>query len=63
MFSVFNMGHRMEILCNNSIAPEIIDIAKKYNIDSKVIGYCEKSSLRGKNILEVKSEFGSFTYD
>ncbi len=63
MFSVFNMGHRMEILCNNSIAPEIIDIAKKYKIDSKIIGYCEKSPIPSKNMLEVKSEFGSFTYD
>jgi len=63
MFSVFNMGHRMELLCNNSIASEIIEIAKKYKIDSKIIGYCEKSPIQGKNILEVKSEFGSFTYD
>ncbi|MFW9900080.1 MAG: AIR synthase related protein [Candidatus Thorarchaeota archaeon] len=63
MFSVFNMGHRMELLCNNSIAPEIIEIAKKYKIDSKIIGYCEKSPIKGKNILEVKSEFGSFTYN
>ncbi|MFX1567308.1 MAG: AIR synthase related protein [Promethearchaeota archaeon] len=63
MFSVFNMGHRMELLCNNSIALDIIDIVKKYKIDSKIIGHCEKSPIQGKNILEVKSEFGSFTYD
>lgn len=63
MFSVFNMGHRMELLCNESIAPEIIKISKKYKIDSKIIGYCEKSPIKGKNILEIKSEFGSFYYE
>ncbi|MFX0103961.1 MAG: AIR synthase related protein [Candidatus Hodarchaeota archaeon] len=63
MFSVFNMGHRMELLCNESIAPEIIKIAKKYEIDSKIIGYCEKSPIKGKNILDMQSKFGFFTYD
>ncbi|MFW9999022.1 MAG: AIR synthase related protein [Candidatus Hodarchaeota archaeon] len=63
MYSVFNMGHRMELLCNESIAPEIIKITKKYKLDSKIIGYCEKSPKKNKNILEIKSEFGSFTYN
>ncbi|TKJ21149.1 MAG: phosphoribosylformylglycinamidine cyclo-ligase [Promethearchaeota archaeon Loki_b32] len=62
MFSVFNMGHRMELLCDESIAPEIMKIAKKYKIDSKIIGYCEKSPIKGKNVLDLKSEIGSFTY-
>ncbi|MFX1379350.1 MAG: AIR synthase related protein [Promethearchaeota archaeon] len=62
MFRVFNMGHRMEILCNESIASEIMKIAKKYEIDSKIIGYCEKSHRKDKNSLEIKSEFGSFMY-
>jgi phosphoribosylformylglycinamidine cyclo-ligase len=63
MFNVFNMGHRMEILCNESIAPEIIKTARKYEVDSKIIGFCEKSPLKNNNIVEIKSEFGSFTYD
>lgn len=63
MYSVFNMGHRMELLCNESIAQEIIQIAKKFNIDSKIIGHCEKSPTKGKNVLEIKSEFGTFNYD
>jgi phosphoribosylformylglycinamidine cyclo-ligase len=63
MFSVFNMGHRMELCCNESIAPEILKIIKKYKIDSKIIGYCEKSSIKNRNILDIKSEYGSFTYD
>jgi phosphoribosylformylglycinamidine cyclo-ligase len=63
MFSVFNMGHRMEILCNESIAPEIMKIVRKYEIDSKIIGYCEKAPLKSKNLLEIQSEFGSFIYN
>ena len=62
MYQVFNMGHRMEICCDESIAKEIIDIAKKYNIESKIIGQCEKSSYKNKNQLEIKSEYGSFNY-
>ena len=62
MYQVFNMGHRMEICCDELIAKEIINIAKKYNIESKIIGQCEKSSYKNKNQLEIKSEFGSFNY-
>ncbi|MBA7558301.1 Phosphoribosylformylglycinamidine cyclo-ligase [subsurface metagenome] len=62
MYQVFNMGHRMEICCDESIAKEIINIAKKYNIESKIIGQCEKSFYKNKNQLEIKSEFGSFNY-
>jgi len=62
MFQVFNMGHRLEIYCNESIANEIIQIAKKYKIESKIIGHCEKSPIKNKNIVEIKSQFGSFIY-
>lgn len=62
MFSVFNMGHRMELFCEEEHAKEIIAIAKKYNIQSKIIGFCEKSPEKNKNIVEINSEFGSFTY-
>ena len=62
MYSVFNMGHRMEIFCNESIATDIIKIAKKYNIESKIIGQCEKSPIHDKNLVEIKSQYGSFNY-
>ncbi|NHJ20514.1 MAG: phosphoribosylformylglycinamidine cyclo-ligase [Candidatus Lokiarchaeota archaeon] len=62
MYQVFNMGHRMELYCNESIAKDVMRIAKKYNVDSKIIGQCEESHLKKKNTLEIKSEFGSFEY-
>ncbi|MFX1326303.1 MAG: AIR synthase related protein [Promethearchaeota archaeon] len=63
MFSVFNMGHRMELYCNDIIAKEIIKIANKYKIESKIIGHCEKSPSKDKNVVEIFSEFGSFKYN
>ncbi|MBY8981910.1 MAG: phosphoribosylformylglycinamidine cyclo-ligase [Candidatus Lokiarchaeota archaeon] len=63
MYRVFNMGHRMELYCDKSISKNIINIAKKFNIDAKIIGYCEKSPLKNKNSLEIKSEFGNFSYN
>jgi phosphoribosylformylglycinamidine cyclo-ligase len=62
MYQVFNMGHRMEIYCNESNATEIISIAKKFNVEAKIIGFCEKSPSKGKNFIEIKSEYGSFEY-
>ncbi len=63
MYSVFNMGHRMELFCEESIAKDIQRIAKKFNIESKIIGYCEKSPSKNKNLVEINSEFGSFKYN
>lgn len=62
MYSVFNMGHRMELYCNESIAKEVIKISKKYNVEGKIIGQCEKSPFKEKNVVEIKSEYGSFEY-
>ncbi|MFO7794899.1 MAG: AIR synthase related protein [Promethearchaeati archaeon] len=62
MYSVFNMGHRMELYCNESITKNLINVAKKYDIEAKIIGQCERSPLKEKNMVEIKSEFGSFEY-
>ncbi|GAH08272.1 unnamed protein product [marine sediment metagenome] len=60
---MFNMGHRMELYCDESIAKDIIEIAKTFKIESKIIGQCEPSPSKKKNSLEIKSEFGSFDYE
>lgn len=41
MYKVFNMGHRMELYVEPEAADSIIAISKSFNIDAKVIGYCE----------------------
>ncbi|MFX1397081.1 MAG: AIR synthase-related protein [Promethearchaeota archaeon] len=61
MYGVFNMGHRMELFCQETIANDIIKIASKYDIEAKVIGHCEQSS-KQKNTLLIESENGNFEY-
>ena len=58
MYKVFNMGHRMEIYVDKSLADEIIAISKSFNIDAQVIGRIEE----GKKSLTIKSEYGTFDY-
>ena len=53
MYEVFNMGHRMEIYCNSSLANEIISISKSFNIEAKIIGKVEKSDKK-ELIIESK---------
>ncbi len=62
MYQVFNMGHRMEFFTNEEIAKEIIKIANKFNVESKIIGYCDNSPSDSENHLVINSEFGSFNY-
>lgn len=59
MYKVFNMGHRMELYVPQSIAQDIIDISKSFNIDAQIIGHVEASD---KKQVTVRSEFGEFVY-
>ena len=60
MYQVFNCGHRMELYVNPTIADEIIEISKSFNVDAKIIGRVEKSDSKK---LTIKSEFGTFFYE
>ncbi len=62
MYKVFNMGHRFEIYVYPEFADDIINIAKEYGIDAKIIGKCKKAKTKTKS-LTIKSEFGEFNYD
>tara|TARA_B100001029_G_C15056557_1_gene454840 strand:+ start:1667 stop:2827 length:1161 start_codon:yes stop_codon:yes gene_type:complete len=59
MYSVFNMGHRMEIYTDHQTADLIINIAKSFNVKAKIIGRCEPSESKK---LTIKSDFGEFIY-
>jgi phosphoribosylformylglycinamidine cyclo-ligase len=59
MYQVFNMGHRFEIYTDRRSVAEIISIAADFNLDAKIIGYCEAADGRG---LTIKSEYGTFKY-
>tara|TARA_R110000850_G_C9996309_1_gene468306 strand:- start:32924 stop:34102 length:1179 start_codon:yes stop_codon:yes gene_type:complete len=59
MYQVFNMGHRMELYCNEAIAADLIAISKSFNIDAQIVGRVEASA---EKKLTIKSEFGVFEY-
>ena len=59
MYSVFNMGHRIEFYTDIDTAKKIIQIAQSFNIESKIIGKCIASP---KKKLTIKSDHGEFVY-
>ncbi|WP_416440538.1 AIR synthase related protein [Leeuwenhoekiella sp. A16] len=59
MYQVFNMGHRMELYVDPSLAESIIEIAKSFNIDAQIVGRVETANTKK---LTIKSEFGIFEY-
>ena len=59
MYKVFNMGHRMELYINPSIADDLIMISKSFGVDAKKIGYVEKSSQKK---LTIHSENEVLSY-
>lgn len=61
MYSVLNMGHRMEIILPKDAAPELIKISESFNIEAKVIGHVRDSET-GNNQLSISSEFGKFDW-
>jgi len=60
MYQVFNMGHRMEIYCNPTIAQELIAISESYGVAAQVVGRVEASTT-GKR-LTITSDKGTFEY-
>ena len=59
MYQVFNMGHRMELYVDESVAEDIIKISESFNIDAKIIGRVEASESKR---LSIKSAHGDFEY-
>ncbi len=43
MYKVFNMGHRMETICSENIARDIISISEGFGIEARIVGKVEKS--------------------
>lgn len=59
MYKVFNMGHRLEVYTSPRYAQEVIDIARAFNIDARIIGHVENAEA---NHLTIKSPYGVFEY-
>ena len=59
MYQVFNMGHRMELYVEPSIAEDIIKISKSFSVDAQVIGHVESSKNKK---LTLETVYGTITY-
>ena len=59
MYQVFNMGHRMELYVEPSIAEDIIEISKSFSVDAQVIGHVESSKNKK---LTLDTPYGKITY-
>ena len=59
MYKVFNMGHRMEIYCSPEDANFMIETASSFNLEAKIIGRCESSSVKK---LSIVTSDGTFEY-
>ena len=59
MYQVFNMGHRMELYVNPSVAEAIIAISKEFNVDAQVVGKVVASDAKK---LTIHSPNGVFEY-
>ena len=60
MYKVFNMGHRMELYVNESLASEIISISKSFNVDAQIIGRVKSSDAKK---LTIQSDKGVFEWE
>ena len=60
MFSVFNMGHRLEIYCEEKDAPSLIAAAARYGVAAKIVGYVERTE--GENRVTIKKDGKTYEY-
>ena len=61
MFQVFNMGHRLEMYVDESVANGLIEISKSFGIDAKVIGRVEAAE-KPEITLKYKDETFEYTH-
>lgn len=59
MYQVFNMGHRLEVYLPKDYAQVVIDIARNFRVEAKMIGRVE--AFNGKK-LTIRSAYGTFEY-
>lgn len=60
MYQVFNMGHRLEIFTHEAAAAKMIEVAKAFGIEAKVVGRVEAAE---KSSLLLKGSFGELEYE
>jgi phosphoribosylformylglycinamidine cyclo-ligase len=59
MYKVFNMGHRMEIYLPEAFKDTVIETAKSFGVEAKVIGRVESAAQKR---VTIRSAYGEFVY-
>ena len=59
MYSVFNMGHRLELYVDESVADDIIRISRSFDVDAQVIGRVEAS---GRAQVTIRKDGAEYRY-
>ena len=59
MYSVFNLGHRMELYVDESVADDIIRISRSFDVDAQVIGRVEAS---GRAQVTIRKDGAEYRY-
>lgn len=60
MYTVFNMGHRMELYVPEEIAADLIAISESFGVAAQIIGRVEPSATKK---VTIRSEKGEFVYE
>ena len=55
MYTVFNMGHRMELYVPPHTAPHILDISRGFGLDAQIIGRVEALEDTSANTAKDRS--------
>ena len=56
MYQVFNMGHRLEIYCQEAAAGPLIAIASRYGLAARVVGHVEAAPDPARNEVLIQAE-------
>ena len=62
MYQIFNMGHRLEIYCDESTAAGIIEICGQFDLKAQVVGRTEQSTVEGENQVVIQDRGQIFTW-
>lgn len=60
MYHDFNMGHRLEIYCPPEDAEFIMETARSFGVEARLVGHTEEAP--GGNEVEISGETGKFLY-
>ncbi len=55
MYQVFNMGHRLELYCNEASAAAIISAAAQFDLEARIVGHVEASPVPDRNEVIIKA--------